>query len=104
MCELVLNGIGGSTLVEARQRLTHAEICVWAAYVEKRGTLNLGMRLEIRTAEIMLMMVTAAGVKKRDGTEFKIDDFVLHRDGFGNDIEEEGISFDDAIKQLGKII
>jgi len=42
----VLNGIGGCTIEEAKERLTFAEAQSWAAYLRKRGSLHVGMRLE----------------------------------------------------------
>jgi hypothetical protein len=44
--ELVLHGIGGCTILEAKERLTYAEAMDWYAYIRRRGSLNLGNRLE----------------------------------------------------------
>lgn len=46
MCELVMNGIGGTTIAEAKRNLSAEEVRLWADYRMQRGTLNLGMRLE----------------------------------------------------------
>lgn len=41
-----MHGIGGCTLAEARRNLSAAEVVLWAEYRKKRGTLNVGLRLE----------------------------------------------------------
>ena len=47
--ELVLNGVGGSTIAEAKERLSYAEYRAWVAYLkDKRGSLHPGHRLELR--------------------------------------------------------
>lgn len=54
--ELVLHGIGGATIAEAKDRLSHTEARAWAAYMNKRGPLNLGRRLEHGFAMVALML------------------------------------------------
>lgn len=44
--ELVLHGIGGRTILEAKTRMTYGEAMDWYAYIRRRGSLNLGNRLE----------------------------------------------------------
>lgn len=41
-----MNGIGGTTIAEAKRNLSAEEVRLWADYRAQRGTLNLGMRLE----------------------------------------------------------
>lgn len=41
-----MHGIGGRTVAEAKQNLSAAEVALWAEYRKKRGTLNVGLRLE----------------------------------------------------------
>lgn len=41
-----MNGIGGRTVAEAKQRLSYSEFLTWIKYRRKRGSLNLGMRVE----------------------------------------------------------
>ena len=41
LIELVLNGIGGNTLEEAEQKLSHKELMEWRAYRQKYGSLSL---------------------------------------------------------------
>jgi hypothetical protein len=42
----VLNGVGGRTIAEAKERLSLDETLAWSAYMERRGSLHVGMRLE----------------------------------------------------------
>ncbi|NHO64617.1 hypothetical protein G8770_03535 [Aestuariicella hydrocarbonica] len=44
--ELVLNGIGGRTIAEAKRNLSYPEFCRWAQFRKRRGSLHTGMRLE----------------------------------------------------------
>lgn len=42
----MLNGIGGTTLAEAKERMGQDELQTWAQYRRKHGSLNLGLRIE----------------------------------------------------------
>nr|WP_080995474.1 hypothetical protein [Thiopseudomonas alkaliphila] len=44
--ELVLNGVGGNTIAEAKSRISYPEFLAWLAYRDKRGSLNIGRRVE----------------------------------------------------------
>lgn len=70
----MLNGIGGSTVAEAKETLTYEEYLAWCAYVKKRGTLNFGMRLEMASA--LLAQVTNNSM----GGKAKMEDFMPHKD------------------------
>jgi hypothetical protein len=61
--ELVLNGVGGWSVAEAKERISHEEALRWSAYREKRGTLNLGLRLEAGFALIAWTINRALGGK-----------------------------------------
>ena len=41
-----MHGIGGRTIAEATRNLSASEVALWAEYRKKRGTLNVGLRLE----------------------------------------------------------
>lgn len=43
-----MHGIGGATIDEAQERLTYAEACTWARYINQYGTLNVGRRIDRR--------------------------------------------------------
>lgn len=42
----MLNGIGGITIKQAKENLTHAEALQWAEYMRVRGSFNLGRRID----------------------------------------------------------
>lgn len=57
----MLHGIGGRTIAEAKERMTHHEFVSWCAYVRKRGTLHVGMRLEIGFGQVLAAIARACG-------------------------------------------
>ncbi len=44
--ELALAGIGGNTIHQVKTNLTRAEVEQWAEYINRRGSLNVGRRVE----------------------------------------------------------
>ena len=70
----MLNGVGGRTVAEAKERMSYTEALDWQSYVEARGTLNLGMRLEAGFALIALSINRALGGHAR------MEDFMPHFD------------------------
>ena len=46
-----MNGIGGRTIAEAQENMTYLEFMVWMKFRQKRGSLHLGMRVEIAFAQ-----------------------------------------------------
>lgn len=86
----MLHGIGGNTIAEAQHRLSYPEFLSWAKYRAKRGSLNLGMRVE-RGAALLATLYANAHTKNGG---YRIYDFMPH--------EEEGpISLDEAMKAWG---
>lgn len=71
--ELVLNGIGGNTIEQAKRNLSFIEFKQWAIYRQKRGSLHLGRRLEQNLSLTNLIISRALGNKKT-----KITDFAPH--------------------------
>lgn len=63
MHELVLNGIGGCTIAEAKANISYSEVLAWSAYRDKYGTLNLGRRFELGTAIVAQQVNRGAGGK-----------------------------------------
>jgi hypothetical protein len=57
----VLNGIGGRTIAEAKERITHDEFVAWVGYIRKRGTLNVGLRLEVGLGLLLSRVYNATG-------------------------------------------
>lgn len=76
--ELVLCGIGGKTIEEAQKNISYAEFCQWVSYRGKRGTLNIGLRIEEYAAMIAQMYSSVHG--KQGSIPPKIYDFAPHLD------------------------
>lgn len=72
--ELVLWGVGGCTIEEAKERLSYREAQQWFAYIRKRGSLNLGRRIECGIGLLALMKNRAAGGSA------EMEDFTPHED------------------------
>ena len=83
-----MHGIGGNTIDEAKRNMTIGEFRSWVAYINKRGSLNYGMRSEYSTA---LLLATYANANSKDGG-YKVTDFMPHE-------EEHAITLNDAMKQ-----
>lgn len=69
-----MNGVGGRTVAEAKERMTYSEALLWSAYLKKRGTVHFGMRLENATALLATQMNRALGGKA------EMQDFMPHAD------------------------
>jgi len=52
----VLCGIGGRTIAEAQKNISYVEFLEWVQYRRKRGSLNLGMRMERGSALISTIL------------------------------------------------
>ncbi|WP_252718009.1 hypothetical protein [Acinetobacter soli] len=50
---MVLNGIGGKTIAEAKSNMTLSEAILWRSYLIKRGSLNVGRRIEQAIGNLM---------------------------------------------------
>jgi hypothetical protein len=70
----VLHGVGGRTIAEAKRRMPYAEAVQWVEYMRKRGSLNVGMRVEAAVAVLSTQVNRALGGK----AEFA--DFAPHWD------------------------
>lgn len=70
----MLNGVGGATVARAKESISQAEFLDWIEYRERRGSLNLGMRLE---AGFSLLAVS---INRGLGGHAKIEDFMPHMD------------------------
>lgn len=68
----MLNGIGGRTLAEAKEKLTYEEFLTWCAYIKKHGSLNVGRRLEYGFGMVAMMINRACGGNK------EMSDFMPH--------------------------
>jgi hypothetical protein len=61
--ELVLAGIGGRTVAEAKECLQYTEFLDWLTFRQMRGSLFVGNRLESGFALLASLTVQAAGGK-----------------------------------------
>lgn len=84
----MLNGIGGRTVAEAKDRMAYAEALDWFSYIRRRGTLNTGLRLEAGFALLASILNNAHGGKA------KMADFMPHFD------HEDEMSVDSVFKKL----
>lgn len=66
--ELALAGIGGKTIHQVKNNLTMLEINQWAEYRHRRGSLNIGRRIEQASAHIIAMNINK-GLKGEDWVE-----------------------------------
>lgn len=71
---MVANGIGGQTVAEAKERMSYSEALMWSAFIKKRGSLHVGMRIENGVALLAVMINRALGGKA------EMTDFMPHAD------------------------
>jgi hypothetical protein len=71
--DLVLHGVGGATVEEAKGTMSHAEVMAWVAFTKKRGHINLADRIDAGFA--MLAHVICA----MHGKKTKVSDFMPKR-------------------------
>ena len=88
--ELVLNGIGGCTIAEAQEHISYVEFRQWVQYRRKRGTLNMGRRIE-RGAALLAVLYRNAHLGKGQ-QPYSIWDFMPNE-------EEPEITLDKAMEQ-----
>lgn len=68
----MLNGIGGRTIAEAKERMSAAEYEAWRAYIRRHGSLNLGLRVEDAAALIAWTTQMAQGGKLEHDAFFPV--------------------------------
>ena len=85
---MVLSGVGGNTIAEAKERVSYTEYAAWVAYRRKRGSFNTGRRVD---RAIGLLAALYANSKSKNGG-FKMYDFTPYD-------EEPAIDIQDAMKQ-----
>lgn len=78
----MLNGIGGSTIVEAKANISYAEVLAWVAYRDKHGSLNPLRRQELSAAIIALQINRSVGGKA------ELTDFMPHAERSGDSLEQ----------------
>ena len=73
-----MHGIGGRTIAEAKDRISYSEFRVWAAYRQRRGSLNTGLRVEHGMAMLASLYVNAR--RKEHSPPVDLFDFAPHFD------------------------
>lgn len=68
----MLNGVGGRTIAEAKQRLSYPEFLSWLRFRKKRGTLHMGMRVDRGAA---LLAALYANLRIKDAS-YSVTDFM----------------------------
>lgn len=71
--ELVLHGIGGRTIAEAKARLSDHELRAWITYRRLRGSLN-----PVRATEHAAAVV-AFSINRSNGGNVPFEDFLVQR-------------------------
>lgn len=82
-------GVGGNTIDQAQQNLSYEEVQRWAAYRKKRGSLNVGMRIEYGTAMLAKLFIDFH--RKKGANPVPIHELMPHE-------EEPEITLEDAMK------
>jgi len=67
-------------------------------YMQLRGTLNIGLRIEIMMAKLMVLTANANGMKKEGNKPFTVQDFAIHLDK-----PEFDMSVDNVLTMLGGV-
>lgn len=94
-----MHGIGGHTIAEAKENVSHAEAMRWLEYLEQRGSLNLGTRMESGFALLAVIMAKGFKLKHHTGRDLKIEDFLPHAD------KDQGeLTMESVILAFGKIL
>ena len=72
---MVLNGIGGCTIAEAKSNMTNAEVLQWVAFRNKRGSFFTGRRIEQGFGNLIATYLGSKGAK-----DVKAQSFMPHED------------------------
>lgn len=88
-----MHGIGGRTIAEAQASISYPEFLTWAAYRNKRGTLNVGLRVD-RSAALLAALYANSHGGRKGGGYYSIEDFMPFLDR-----PEEEIDLDTAVTE-----
>lgn len=80
--------------------MSHAESLDWIGYIQRRGTLNLGLRMEAGFALLAFLLCRGFRIKKEGGGQFYLKDFAPHLGAFDQEGDGE-LTLEEAIKALG---
>lgn len=90
----MLNGVGGKTIREAKENLSHSEMLAWRDYIARRGSLNIGRRLEAGFA------LVATVINRVKGGKAKMADFMPYENPPDQDFDGTA---QDALALLQKL-
>ncbi|MCI9875269.1 MULTISPECIES: hypothetical protein [Pseudomonas] len=82
----MLNGVGGRTIAEAKERMTYQEALAWGRYIDRYGSLHTGRRLEASSAMVALQ------THRLGGGLAEMLDFMPHE-------QRQGLSLERAIQE-----
>ena len=71
--------------------------------MNKRGTMNMGLRLEAGFALVAWMLARGFKLTKDNRQPYSMQDFMLHVRKEGEDGEDGDLTFEDAIKAFQRI-
>lgn len=77
----MLNGVGGRTIAEAKERMTYQEALAWGRYIDRYGSLHTGRRLEAGSALVALQ------THRLSGGMAELLDFMPHEQRLGLSLE-----------------
>ena len=77
----MLNGVGGRTIAEAKERMTYQEALAWGRYIDRYGSLHTGRRLEAGSAQVALQ------THRLGGGMAELLDFMPHEQRLGLSLE-----------------
>lgn len=72
---MVLNGVGGRTIAEAKMNMTNSEVSKWVAFRNKRGSFFTGRRIEQGFGNLIATYLGSKGAK-----DVKAQSFMPHED------------------------
>lgn len=73
-----MNGIGGHTIEAAKKTMLITEFYVWQKFRSKRGSLHVGMRIEVAVARFLAHWFNSKTSK--EATKLHPEDFAPHMD------------------------
>ncbi|WP_456362276.1 phage tail assembly protein T [Pseudomonas syringae] len=76
--QLVLSGVGGRTIAEAKERLSLAEFRSWVKFIGRRGSLHTGMRVEEGFAMLAALNANLSRDPSKNPTPYRSADFMRH--------------------------
>ncbi|MFW1755999.1 MULTISPECIES: hypothetical protein [Acinetobacter] len=93
-CELVINGIGGRTIAEAKANISNPELMLWRSYRKKYGSLFFGRRIEQAFGN---WIAHYTRFKVKEGTSINAFDFMPHEE---SKMQKDEVTLEDYMESL----